>query len=644
MKKLLLITATIILILNCNAQVDSMYFGQTPAGIVPVQFAPGIITGYVHGTLAISPKGDEIYWVINPSTERIMYSKFDNGIWKEPALADFVKDFLTNNNGNPTFSPDGEKLFFYSDRPGGLGNYDSWYVERTDSGWSKPVNAGAPYNTADADLTPLFTNKGNAYHLGYNNKHEEITSCYKYSNNKFTDPTPMDILSEYGPWWTLYISPEEEYVIFAGDDTPNLYIRFKNDKNKWGNPINMGSKINTAEDERFPVVSPDGKYLFFIRGEGTLNNYYWVFTSIIDDLRNEASKYLGQTPPGDSAVMFAPGIISKTNSHGTLVISPDGKEIFWNVANFDTYEGKIYSVIYSNGKWSDPKIPSFSTIGIVTNVVFSPNGKKLFFEYRDDANSSWTIKYVEKTDSGWSKPKSDGLLVSTSSSFTTTGKVYYSDTYAKTPWGGGIYSANYSETGLSNIQLLPEIINTTDIVNYTPYIATDESYLLFSSNRPLKGGNDTNMYLYISFNNNGIWSTPQKINNAINFTGKARLPSISPDGKYLFFCGDDRNFYWVDIKALKKLKPTSIGKTQKSNFEFSIFPNPTSGQFTLSLGTFQNQKSLVEIYNLQGTQVFSKTFQNTTYATIDLTRNSAGIYMVKVIAGGACYEEKIMKE
>jgi hypothetical protein len=290
MKKLLLVTATIISIQICNAQSDSLYFGLTPPGDVPVQFAPGIITGYVHGTLAISPKGEEIFWVINPSTERIMYSKFENGTWTNPGVAVFVKDFLTNNNGNPAFSPDGKNLFFYSDRPGGLGNYDSWYVEKTDSGWSKPVNAGTPYNTTDADLTPLFTNKGNAYHLGYNNKHEEIISCYKYSNNKFTDPTPMDILPEYGPWWTIFISPEEDYLIFAGGaDNADLFIRFKNKEDQWGAPINMGKKINTSVDERFPVVSPDGKFLFFER-ELNSNNIFWVSTSIIDSLKNTVTE------------------------------------------------------------------------------------------------------------------------------------------------------------------------------------------------------------------------------------------------------------------------------------------------------------------------------------------------------------------
>jgi dipeptidyl aminopeptidase/acylaminoacyl peptidase len=431
-------------------------------------------------------------------------------------------------------------------------------------------------------------------------------------------------------------------MIFAGDEIPNLYIRFKNSDNKWGNPINMGNIINTAEDERFPVVTPDGKYLFFIRGEGYLNDYYWMSTSIIDDLRSEANKYLGQTPPGNSAEIFAPGIISKENSHCRLVISPDEKEIFWNIADFNTWESIIYCATYSNGKWSDPFIPSFATAGLTSNVVYSPDGKKLFFEYRDNTSSSFTFKYVEKVDTGWSEQMSDGFLINTSSSFTSTGKVYYSDSYANTPWGGGVYSADYSETGFSNIQLLPESINTTDIINYTPYIAPDESYLLFSSNRPVTGGIDDNMHIYISFNDGGIWSTPQEINDAINFSGKATHPSISPDGKYLFFCGDDHNFYWVDIEALEQLRPTAIHTFNRSS-DISIFPNPGNGLMNVSFSK-TTQQATIEIYNLLCALVFSKTFHNTISETIDLTGNSAGIYVVRAFVDGELLNKKICIE
>jgi Tol biopolymer transport system component len=44
------------------------------------------------------------------------------------------------------------------------------------------------------------------------------------------------------------------------------------------------------------------------------------------------------------------------------------------------------------------------------------------------------------------------------------------------------------------------------------------------------------------------------MNDVLGFTGNARFQSISPDEKYLFFCGDDGNIYWVDISVIEKFR------------------------------------------------------------------------------------------
>lgn len=145
------------------------YCGQKPPGIIAEVFAPGIVsdTSWAeHGQIAISPKGDEIYWSAfstkfgNVNTEQIFFTKLENGTWTKPAVAEFVKDNLTNENGCPVFSLDGNKLFFHSDRPGGLGDMDVWYVEKKDGKWAKPVNVGAPYNSRGTDWPPVFTKRG----------------------------------------------------------------------------------------------------------------------------------------------------------------------------------------------------------------------------------------------------------------------------------------------------------------------------------------------------------------------------------------------------------------------------------------------------------------------------------------------------
>jgi Tol biopolymer transport system component len=270
---------------------------------------------------------------------------------------------------------------------------------------------------------------------------------------------------------------------------------------------------------------------------------------------NEISvPYLGQTPPGKTPVIFAEGIISKGDVHSRLVISPDGKELFWTTFEF-LPEGRIartWQLIDKNGTWTGTQIPPFMAKGMTSGCVFSPDGKQLFFNCTEDVDLGWKTLYVEKTDLGWSAPKDDGFLLKPSASFTQSGMAYFSADMPGKPWSSGIYSARYSDTGYADIHALDSTINSP-YIDYTPYISSEGDYLMFSSSRPSM---DEDMYLFISFkNDNGTWSKPKKMSENIGFSGRARFPSISPDGKYIFFCGDDGNIYWVNRAIVDQFKP-----------------------------------------------------------------------------------------
>ncbi len=59
-------------------------------------------------------------------------------------------------DGEHTLSPDGNRLYLTSTRPGGLGGPDIWVSERSGAGWTDPENLGAPVNSADSDGQPGF--------------------------------------------------------------------------------------------------------------------------------------------------------------------------------------------------------------------------------------------------------------------------------------------------------------------------------------------------------------------------------------------------------------------------------------------------------------------------------------------------------
>src|SRR5262249_4117669 len=103
-----------------------------------------------------SPDGNTIYFCKkSPSTLRsavvvICSSEYENGKWQTPKVEPFsgqYKDF------DPAISPDGNTLYFISNRPvNGKPAVDIWFVKKTDGGWSDPENLGAPVNSDALEL------------------------------------------------------------------------------------------------------------------------------------------------------------------------------------------------------------------------------------------------------------------------------------------------------------------------------------------------------------------------------------------------------------------------------------------------------------------------------------------------------------
>ena len=90
----------------------------------------------------------------------IFYSDIKVGEFNQPewgALAPFEHNDPEYNTGHPCISPEGRRLYFVSDRPGGQGGTDIWYSDNLGGEWGAPKNMGPKVNTSGNEMYPYVT-------------------------------------------------------------------------------------------------------------------------------------------------------------------------------------------------------------------------------------------------------------------------------------------------------------------------------------------------------------------------------------------------------------------------------------------------------------------------------------------------------
>lgn len=272
------------------------YLGQKPPGIIPEIFAENITSAeYDNGGFAFSPNGDEvIFFSIDKKGKYLLhYSKLSNGCWIKPE-----KIFLSNSGNyiHPFFSTDGKKIFFGSDKrikpDEKVPYYNIWVSEKLNDKWDEPTPLATTINTGYENCGSFsHDNKLFFRRVSPNTRGDIFLS--DYMDGEFTNPVKLS-----GEINTVYdeshpaVSSDGSYIIFSskrpggfnrGKD--ELWISFKKENREWSEAVNMGKEINNGSNSSCATISPDGKYIFFIRIENGVGVSYWVSTKIIEELR-----------------------------------------------------------------------------------------------------------------------------------------------------------------------------------------------------------------------------------------------------------------------------------------------------------------------------------------------------------------------
>lgn len=273
-------------------EIRGKYLGQKEPGLKPEVFAPGIIstTEYgEHSFPAFSPGYKEVYWAgYYRGKQTIFFMKSEDGKWGPPGIAPFSGKY---DDDKPFFSIDGKRLYFASNRPleknGKPKDRNIWIIEKKGKTWSTAKPLGPVINTKEEECSATVTKDGTIYF-------KIIADLYRVRkvNGKFTKRERLDEINtaafELGP----YIAPDESFIIFesnrpGGKGQMDLYICFRNPDDSWSEAINLGATINTKGQERFPGISPDGKFFFY---GGHTNDIYWVDVKIIEGLKPKGLK------------------------------------------------------------------------------------------------------------------------------------------------------------------------------------------------------------------------------------------------------------------------------------------------------------------------------------------------------------------
>jgi len=263
--------------------------------------------------------------------------------------------------------------------------------------------------------------------------------------------------------------------------------------------------------------------------------------------------YMGQTPPGATAEVFAPGVISTEGWELQAVFAPGMNEFYY---------------VASSGEQQRPKISELKPT--IFGYRFENNQWRKFLEMprtgepfitADGQTMHLAKGYRTRTNSGWSEVESLGPMFERDDwgimrLTASMAGFYVFDDFRS---GDVIRGSRIVDGERQDPVELPEHINSGAFTAH-PFIAPDESYLIWDSEREDGFGESD---LYISFRQpDGAWGSAINMGPQINSDKDDFYGSVTPDGQFLMFDRTisrtedhiDVDIYWADAQIIEDLR------------------------------------------------------------------------------------------
>lgn len=288
-------------------------------------------------------------------------------------------------------------------------------------------------------------------------------------------------------------------------------------------PENLGSAVNSEYSELNPVISPDGRTLYFGRKNHPSNRYGVKGSETISGSQDIwFSEKVGDTW---SSARRLSEVLNRDQYNTILSISPDGQTILLKGAYVNgTYETRGFSISNkTTGGWSVPvkvDIPGYEQLSKGKNEYgyLTMDGKAILLAFARKKNSEDDDLYVSFYEDGrWSRPMDLGEGINT----------------------------KYSET--------------------TPFLSADGKTLYFSSDRP---GGQGSQDIYLTRRLDDTWQNwrkPQNLGSPINTEEYDAYYSIAAKGDYAYFMSGKASLGKKDIFRLSVESPPSGGSVNESS-------------------------------------------------------------------------------
>ena len=275
------------------------------------------------------------------------------------------------------------------------------------------------------------------------------------------------------------------------------------------------------------------------------------------DTNSSISKelYFGQKPPELIPKIFAPSIVSINGRNAsTISFSPDLNEMYFSAHEKDEEVSSIYFSKLKGNKWTPVKRANF-TNGKKNEELYpsvSLNNKRIYFTAFDSIFSDEKIWYVNRLENSWSdaikldSPINDDIVFYINQA--KNGDLFYTSISKAKMY----YAPNKNGE-------FPEVQEVELEFGHHGFVSPSQEYLLVYARN--KENEDHDIYACFK-KKDGTWTKPIPLGNKINSNFNESCPSITPDGKYLFFNrsneDESSNVHWVSTEVIYKLKPNDL--------------------------------------------------------------------------------------